>query len=97
MPAYIEVHVVGNGRGYIEAGGVAAVLTPPGGDVHSVGTTDGPIRVVLRVGQTMDVVGESAGMILARCYGSRMSAKARKDAGGDDFFVDYLEPMERPE
>lgn len=93
MPAYIEVHVVGNGRAYIEASGIAAVITGAGTDVHSRGNKDMPVRILLRVGETLDVIGDSAGHILARCYEARNLAKARKEGGGDDFYVDYLMPM----
>lgn len=91
MPAYIEVYVKGGGRAYIDAGGIAVILTGQGFDVHTKGTTDTPVRVGLRVGETLDVLGESAGNILVRCYEARRIARERKmQENGDEFYVDYL-------
>lgn len=105
MPAYIEVYVKGGGRAYIDAGGIAVILTGRGFDVHTKGTSETPVRVGLRVGETLDVLGESAGNLLVRCYQARLNAKNRKAAAvaagkpdmADDFWVDYLPTTEEVE
>lgn len=97
MPAYIELHTVGNGRAYVEAGSIGAVLTGEGCDVHTPGTKTKPVRVVLRNGETIDVIGDCAGGILVRAMDVRNGAKARKETHGDEFLIDFLKPMEAPD
>lgn len=97
MSAYIELHVVGGGTAIVEAGSIAGVLTAAGCGIRDPGTPDKPVRVLLRGGETLDVIGEFAGKILARAHAAKLSAKQRKEeAGGDaswEFWVDYLTPM----
>lgn len=97
MSAYIELHVVGGGAAVIEAGSISGVLTAEGCSVRDPGTPSKPVRVLLRGGETLDVVGDFAGKILARAHGAKLSAKARRqEMGGDpewEFWVDWLTPM----
>lgn len=96
MPAYLELHVKGNGRAYVEAGMIGAVITGPGCDVNSPGTATSPVRVVLRSGETLDTIGQSAGHILVRAMDVRELARTRKAAGVDEFAIDYMAAVEAP-
>lgn len=87
MAAYIEVMTCEGGRAILEAGSIAGLITPPGADCFTVPTQDSPLRLILRGGECLDVMGESAAKILVR------SSEARKliRATGQEILVDYIE------
>lgn len=97
MSAYIELHVVGGGAAIIEAGSIAGVLTAEGAKVTDPGTPDKPVRVLLRGGSHIDVVGDFAGKVLARAHAAKLAAKDRRTQANNDpaweFWVDWLTPM----
>lgn len=89
---YLEFHVVGDGRAFIEPGQIAGVMSGSGCDILTPGTATKPVRVLLRGGEFIDVVGDAAGNVLARAY---LAKKKFRDESLD-FLVDYLEPMGNP-
>jgi len=97
MPAWVELHVKGNGRAYVEVGMIGAVLTGVGADVMTPGTPTTPLRVVLRAGDTLDVIGDSAIGLMARMLDAKRYQLERKAAGAEDFYLDQLKPLEAPD
>lgn len=93
MTAYLEFHLKGNGRGFIEAGSIAGVISGKNTTIWSRGVTESPVIVIMRGGATMEVIGEAAGHIIARALMSRQ--KVRQEAL--DVYIDYLTPMEAPD
>lgn len=89
---YLEFHVVGDGRAFVEPGQIAGVMSGTGCDILTPGTPTKPVRVLLRAGDHLDIVGDSAGNVLARAY---LAKKKFRDESLD-FLVDYLEPMGDP-
>lgn len=99
MSAFIEVHVKGGGQALIDAGLISGVLCAPGCSITDHGTPDKPVRLLLRGGVELDVVGEFAGKILVRAHMARLEARRRKAETGipeHEFYVDYLTPMGEP-
>ena len=93
MSIYLEFHVVGNGRAFIEPGQIAGVITGEGCDIYANGIAEKPVRLLLRGGEHLDIVGDAAGKVLVRCY----EAKKKYREQNLDFLVDYLEPLATPE
>lgn len=93
MTAYLELHLKGNGRAFVEAGSIMGVISGAGTDIWSRGLPEKPVSVVLRGGATLEVIGEAAGHIIARAVLSRR--KVRQEAL--DTYVDYLTPLEGPD
>lgn len=89
---YLEFHVVGDGRVFVEPGQIAGVMSGVGCDILTPGTATKPVRILLRAGNQIDIVGDSAGNVLARAY---LAKKKFRDEGLD-FLVDYIEPMGDP-
>jgi len=89
VSAYLELHVKGNRRAYIDAGGILGVITSPNMNFDTVATPTSPISVVLRAGETIEVIGQSAGLIMARAK----MARERLKAEGKMILIDYLEPL----
>lgn len=94
MAAYIEVNTRGGRRAVIEAGSIAGVVTSPGMGREERSTPERPIRVILRVGETLDVIGESVFTLLARAYDAKTSLKERVRNGDADIWVDWLDTAE---
>lgn len=93
MSAYIEVQVKGNRRAYIEAGSIAGIITSPGMGLADVGQIGAPVSVILRAGETIEVIGMSAGLLLVK---AKLVRKRVRDEGLD-IAIDYLgEPDEAP-
>lgn len=88
MAAYIEVNVKGGRRGFVEVGSIASVVTSPGMDIFTLSTEEKPLMLLLRGGASYEVVGESAGKILARADDAK---KAYRDSARDTY-VDFLIP-----
>lgn len=89
MSAYLELHVKGNRRAYIDAGGILGVITSPNMEFDTVATSTSPISVILRAGETIEVIGQSAGLIMLRAK----MARERLKAEGKLMLIDYLEPL----
>ncbi len=87
MSAYIEVPVQGGRRALIEAGSIAGVITSPGASLDNPGVTDAPVAIMLRGGQTIEVVGQSGLLIMAR---AKIARKKVRDEGSD-WHVDFLD------
>ncbi len=87
MSAYIELLVKGGRRAYIDAGGILGIVTAPGMDVQSVGSDDKPISLILRGGETIPIIGTSAGVILVRAR--QIRERLRKE--GLDIICLFLE------
>jgi len=87
MTGYIEVEVKGRRRAYIEAGSIAGIITSPGMGLADVGHVGAPVSVILRAGETIEVIGMSAGLVLVR---AKMIRKRVRDEGLD-IAIDYLE------
>lgn len=72
MSAWVEVHVKGNRRAYVQAGAVVGVLMPAGADGDTEPTDGDPLTVILQGGETLpNVFGLSADELLRRCDGAR--------------------------
>lgn len=97
MSAYIELQLAGGGGAFIEAGTIAGIVTPYGVSLRDRGTPENPVRVLLRGGSEIDVVGEIAGKILIRAQYARAEAQRLKGEHGIDFYVDYLTEMGSPD
>lgn len=89
MPAYIEVAVIGGRHGYIEAGSIMGLITSPNMGMFDIPSKTAPLTLILRGGESFEVIGESAGKILARAL--QVRERLRKE--GLDILVDYLEPL----
>jgi hypothetical protein len=92
MAAYLEFHLKGGGCALVDAGMVGAVIAA-GHDVWKPGTPDKPTRVVLRAGETIDVIGESPGVIVARLVDAREKARVLKYETNKEVYVDWLTPL----
>jgi hypothetical protein len=90
VSAYLEFHVKGNRRAYIDAGGILGVLTSPNMNFDTVATPQAPVSVLLRAGETIEVIGQSAGLIMLRAK----IARERLKAEGKLVLIDYLEPLD---
>lgn len=88
MSAFIELALKGGGRAMIEAGTIGGFIVAEGADLHTPGTPERPVRIILRAGETLDVIGQSASLILVR------AAKTRKRVREEvlDILCDFLEP-----
>lgn len=90
MSGYIEVQVKGNRRAYIEAGSIAGIITSPGLGLADVGHIGAPVSVILRAGETIEVIGMSAGLLLVK---AKMVRKRVRDEGAD-ILIEYLEAVD---
>lgn len=86
MTAYLELKLKGNARAFIEAGTIAGVVTGKNMDIHSLAHEGAPVSVILRGGETIDVIETSAGLIIARALLARQKVREQ----GLDILVDYL-------
>lgn len=71
----------------IEAGSIAGFITSKNGRVDTIGTTESPIAIILRGGETLNVYGESVAMIVARATQIRKFVREH----GLDIKADLLE------
>lgn len=96
MSAYLEFHVKGGGCALVEAGSIAAVLAK-GHDVWKVGSPDAPTLVVMRAGETIEVIGNSAGGVIGRVVDARAKAAKLKYEKGGDVYVDWMPALNQGE
>lgn len=94
MAAYLEFHIKGGGCALVEAGMIGAVIAR-GHDVWKVGTSETPTVVILRAGETLEVIGVSPGGVIARAVTAREQARKAKYQDGTEVWVDWLTPMEQ--
>lgn len=80
MSAFIEVRIKGDARALIEAGSIAGIITSAKGRLDVIATPESPLAIILRGGETLEVYGESAAMIIARATQIR---KYVREAGLD--------------
>lgn len=87
MSAFIELRVENDRRALIEAGSIAGIVTSPNCRVDTIATVKTPIAIILRGGETLNVYGESAAMIIARATMIRMEVRE----SGLDLKADLLD------
>jgi len=87
MSAYVEVRVPGGGRAIVEAASVIGMVMPPGLGTWDTPDDKRPLALILRGGETINVVGEKPGVLLVRCAEIR---RAWKDEGAT-IKVDFLD------
>lgn len=86
MTAFLELKLKGNARAYIEAGSIAGIVTGVNMDCFTISSEKAPLALILRGGETLQVVEISAGLILSRA----ILARKRVRDEGLLAFVDYL-------
>lgn len=91
MSAYVEVHVKGNARALIECSSIAGIVTAPNMTVWDIGSPQAPIALILRGGETIETIGESAGRLLVR---TKQARNTLRSTPGLEIFVSFLEPLE---
>lgn len=89
MAVFLEFHVKGGGCALVEVGMIGAAMAR-GHDVFAEGSADTPTVVVLRGGETIDVVGESVGKVIARLVRAK---QAFRSMPGADVYVDWITPL----
>jgi len=89
VSAYLEFHLKGNRRAYLDAAMIGGVLTFPDVGLYDLGTSTAPVTILLRTGETIEVIGQSAALILVRAREARDQLKA----SGKTISVDHLEPL----
>lgn len=73
MSAYIEVIVQGNCRAFLEANSIVGVLMSPACTGASIATTEQPLALIMRSGETLQgVYGISAERILLYAAGAKL-------------------------
>lgn len=92
MPAYVEVMTRGGGRAYIEAGAITGAITSPGQNAFTTASEKEPIALILRGGESFQIVDTSVAVLLARCTEIRAEVKAM----GLDIKCDFLDPPNAP-
>jgi hypothetical protein len=96
VTAYLEFHLKGDGCAIVEAGMIGAVIAK-GHDVWKVGTAEAPTMVVLRSGETVEIVGASPGGVIGRVVSARQMAQKLKYESQIEVFVDWLTPLNEGE
>lgn len=96
MTAYLEFHVKGGGCAIVEAGMIGAVIAK-GHDPWKVGAADAPTLVVLRSGETLEIIGASPGGVIGRVVSARQTAQKLKFEAQIEVFVDWLTPLNEGE
>lgn len=72
MSAWVEVHVKGNRRAYIQASAVVGVVMEKGAAGDQIASENGGLTLILQGGETLpDVIGLSADDVILRCDGAR--------------------------
>lgn len=98
MPTFLELHIKGGGCAIIDTGVIAGAMRK-GSDLFAAGTPESPTLVIIRGGETLEVVGESPGVVIARMVNVRMRLaeqqfEAKRLGGvGPSVLVDYLTEM----
>lgn len=96
MTAYLEFHIKGGGCAIVESGMVGAVMAK-GHDSWKVGTADAPTLVVLRSGETLEIIGASPGGVIGRLVSARQTAQKLKYEAQVEVYVDWLAPLNEGE
>ena len=97
MSAYLEFQLKGGGVAVVEVGMIGAAVAK-GVDAWKLGSKDSPTLVVLRAGETLEVVDQSVGGVIGRCVAARQTLKQlRYEQGPDAAFVDWLQPLAEDE
>ncbi len=78
MSVWLELHVKGGGLAVLEVGMLGGLVSS--GGILDVGTPQSPVRVVLRAGETIDVIGESIGGIMMRVTNAKREFKSTPGA-----------------
>lgn len=87
MAGYIECHVKGDRRAYIDVSVVAGVVSSPGLRHDDVASPDKPLSIMFRAGETIEIYGMAASEFLCRMF--VLKRQMKNDAL--DFKVDLLE------
>lgn len=91
MSAYLEVLIKGDCRAYIEAGAIMGVINSPGCAADQMATSDTPLTLIMRSGDTIsDVYGRSANRLLVHAAGAKMLLREE----GRLCLVVYLDKLE---
>lgn len=93
MSAFLEFHLKGGGCALVDASMIGAAIAK-GTDLNKVGTADSPTLVVLRAGETLEVINQSVVGVMGRVALAKIELKRKRYADPDAVFVDYLTPLE---
>jgi hypothetical protein len=72
MSAYVELHIKGGGCAIVDASMIGAVMAK-GHDAWKVGSPDAPTLIVLKSGETLEIVGASPGGVIGRVVTARQA------------------------
>lgn len=76
MSAYVEVPIKGGRLVLVDAGSIAALVYPKGGDADALATLDDPMTLVLRGGETLPpIFGLSPRDFMIACAYVRIALK----------------------
>jgi hypothetical protein len=89
MATFLEFHLKGGGCAIIDTGVIGGAIAK-GHDASAPGTTATPTLVLLRGGETLEVIGESPMLVIARMVKVR---KTFREMPGADVLVDWLRPL----
>jgi hypothetical protein len=93
---YLEFHIKGGGSAIIEASMIGAAMSSST-DIWAVGTPNGPTRIILRSGETIDIVGNSAGGVIGRIVDAKAKLKVLKGQDGREVYLDQISPLSDPD
>lgn len=97
MATYLELHLKGGGVAMIDTGAIAGAIAK-GARSDARGVPEAPTLVLLRAGETLEVINESPMTLIARIVQLRRAyADARATDPRVDVLVDWLTPMEAPD
>lgn len=88
MALWIEVMGKHGGRVLLEAGAIMGFNMAPGATAFTTPTADEPLHIVLRGGNVIEVMGESAACTIARLEAARIDYRENSRS----FFVDWIDP-----